>query len=149
VFPLKNPIYSVKYLYFQIYKNINLRLNVSKIMISERKKKRAGKIAFILNGLLFVLNGVVIVGEAKLFFGIIQIIAGLLNFGMLSQKIKPQTRNILDYAIFLINIVIALLIALDYSQQGKAYIQYAWIFISVLYFLALLYKIYLKKPVSS
>lgn len=108
-------------------------------MKSERKK-RLSRFGFILGGILLMMNGVIALGQSQIAFGLIQIILAILNFAMLFNFIKLKSKLKMDDLIFILNSLIALIIAISYIKAGGEYIQYVWILTSIIYIVALLYK---------
>ncbi len=112
------------------------------------RKKRFIRMAFLLNGLLFLLGGLDFFGDDKLFLGMLEIFAGMLNLAML-RKAKPRAvKEFLGYAILLMNVVVALSIAIDYFQMGKSYIQYMWLAAAAMSLIAFFIHFRKKKGVN-
>lgn len=100
--------------------------------MNTKRKNRIIRISFLLNGFLFLMGGVNLMGEQKILFGLIQIIAAILNFGMLTN-IKSETNKYhLSISIFIVNIFVAISIAVNYIQSGTQYIQYVWFLVAFL-----------------
>ena len=116
--------------------------------MENKRKKRFARAAFMLGGLLLLMNGIVLIGESKVVFGIIQVIASFLNFGMLRNFKNLKAKRNLEYGVFIMNIIISLLIARDYIQAGSSYIHYVWIFSAILYTVALVFIIRKKSGVN-
>jgi len=86
------------------------------------------------------MNGVIAISQTKLTFGIIQILVSLLNFGMLFNFKSISTKQYLGDLILIMNSLVALIIAFEYIKTGGKYIQYVWMFTSVLYLVVLVIK---------
>ena len=71
--------------------------NASKIV----RKKRLAIVAFVLNGMLFLLVAWGFINEQKLIFAAIQLLASILNFGMIWNLRKGINNTWLELAIFL------------------------------------------------
>lgn len=108
--------------------------------MDKKRKDKLSRFGFILGGFLLLLNGVVSIGQTKLIFGLVQIFGSILNFGMLSNFKSIRSKQILEAFIFVMNSVISLLIAINYFKAGSTYIQYMWMFSSIMFLLALIYK---------
>lgn len=104
------------------------------------KKRRILRFGFLLGGFLLLMNGVIAISQAKLIFGIIQILVSLLNFGMLFNFKSINSKQKLEDLIFIMNSLIALIIAFEYIRTGGQYIQYVWMFTSILYIVVLVIK---------
>ncbi len=91
------------------------------------RKQRFIKMAFLLNGLLFILEGLDLFGDSKLILGMLEVVAGVFNLLMLRKIKNARAKEFLEYAILLMNIIVALAVANDYFEMGKQYIQYMWL----------------------
>ena len=106
-------------------------------------------IAFVLNGMLFLLGAWGFINDQKLFFAAIQLLASLLNFGMIWNLRKGLNKSWLELTILFMNIIVALTVAIDYIQAGKTYIQYAWFFAAFMSAIAFLIKANNNRKVAS
>lgn len=95
-----------------------------------------------LSGFLFIMAGTNLIQEGKSAFGIIQLIAGLSNLAMLIRFKNLNLRDIIEFFVFAMNIVVAFFTARDYVQQDSNYIHFVWIFITIMYSFLLLRKIW-------
>lgn len=109
-------------------------------MSKKSKKERILRFGFILGGFLLLMNGVVAISQTKLLYGLIQILGSILNFGMLLNLKSVNYKQKLEDLIFVMNSVIALIVAFEYINLGGKYIQYVWIFTSILYIAVLVIK---------
>lgn len=114
--------------------------------MDNQRKKRILKIGFILGGFLLLINGVVLISQTKLVYGAVHLFASILNFGMLLNFKATGLKQKLEDAIFIMNSILSMLIAIDYIQDGSNYIHYAWILSSILFLLALVYKKLKTRP---
>ncbi len=110
------------------------------------RKKRLSKFGFILGAFLFLLSGINAISEGQYVFAAIQILAAILNIGMLFQFNNARKRQIGEMLIFLLNSIIALVIAIQYIQSGTQGIQYVWLVTALLYLVVMLIK---KRKTSS
>lgn len=101
------------------------------------RKERINRLVFTLNGFLFVLGGIAPLIEGKLFLGGIQLAAGLFNLLLLLPFTQIRTRVWLNRVVLLLNIVVAISVALDYISAGKRFIQYVWFLAALGSFIAL------------
>ncbi len=90
------------------------------------RKKRLLLITFAMNGLLFVMGGLDFLDQGKTFFGSIQVVVGLANLLFLALQ-KKRTRKLLDQVALLLNAMVCTVVAIDYFEQGKGLLPYAWI----------------------
>lgn len=116
--------------------------------MNQQRKERITRAVFVLNGFLFLLGGVGLLNDGKIVFGIAQIIASVLNFGMLSKFRKTEYKYLLELLILVVNVIVCVLIAIDYIQMGKMYIQYMWIIAAIISTIALIVKLVKDKPLS-
>ncbi len=100
--------------------------------MDNKRKERLTKIAFFFNGFLFLMGGIGLIGEDKIAFGSIQILAGIINLAMLIRFKNETLKDRLNWLILLMNVIVALSVALDYHWAGKQYIQYAWVLAAVM-----------------
>lgn len=105
-----------------------------------KRKQRINRMVFFLNGFLFLLGGYTFLESGKTTFGLIQLVAGVLN---LLAGFRPNPPRYLLISLFLMNILVAGSVALDYFQSGASYIQYAWLFAALMSTVALI--IFLRK----
>ena len=110
-----------------------------------KKKNKLIKIAFLLNGLLFLVGGIVLINEGKLIFGIIQILASILNITMILKIRNKKTIEILNYLILAMNIIVCISIAVDNILANKSYIQFAWIIAAIVSLVAIIVQIKKRK----
>ena len=105
-------------------------------MAERRRKIRT--FHFMLTAFLFLLSGITFTQDGKTFFGAIQISAGLFNLfaGIKVAKGKAISKNI-NLILGLMNIVVAIIIAVDYFNAGAKYIQYVWILVAMITAVAL------------
>lgn len=102
-----------------------------------KKKKKLTKIVFALNGFLFLMGGVLLISDNKLIFGIIQLVASVLNIGMILKFRDDRTMKKLNYATLAMNVIVCTSIAIDNILVGKMYIQYIWFFAAFMSLVAL------------
>ena len=114
-----------------------------------KNKKKVAKIAFIINGFLFLMNGIVLINENQLLFGLLYLLAVIFNFGMLYNFKNFKVNESFDYVIFVLNIIISIIVAIQYIQAGKSYIQYAWFIAALFSTIALILKIKKRKMVAN
>lgn len=102
-----------------------------------RRKERLSKVVFIINGFVFALGAFSYFSQNKLFFALLQLITALLNiFGVISHK-RQKIKIYISYLILIFNILVALSISYDLFELGKKYIQYAWITVAIVSFVAI------------
>lgn len=114
-----------------------------------KNKKKFAKIAFILNGFLFLMNGVMLIDTSQFAFGSIHLVAAVFNFSMLYNFKNFKINASFDYVIFILNIIISAVVAIQYMQAGKSYIQYPWLIAALLSTFALVLKIKKRKMISN
>lgn len=100
-------------------------------------KNKLNRIVFLLNGFLFLLGGIVLIDETKWTFGVLHFLGSALNLGMIIKFENKKTKEIIEYAVLAVNVVVSLAIAIDYQLAGKAYIQYAWLMAAIMSSVAL------------
>ena len=86
------------------------------------------------------MNGILAISKANLFFGIIQIVGSVLNFGILLNTKSISAKQKTEDLILVMNSMIALIIAFEYFKDGGKYIQYVWMLTSILYIIVLVIK---------
>ncbi len=91
-----------------------------------QKNSKFHRMAFVINGIAFMLGSMVFMEDNKTFFGIVLLLAGLVNLAGLI----PRFRNVTGFWIQIMNIIVAIITAWDYFDSGKKYIQYAWILVA-------------------
>lgn len=87
--------------------------------------------SFIASGIIFIFNGFEVILQAKFILAAIQLLAGIGNLLML-KKHSDRSRHLLNYLLYLLNIGIALAIAMDYINAGKKHLQFAWFFVALI-----------------
>jgi len=117
--------------------------------MKSKNKKKFTRIAFILNGFLFLMNGIVLINDNQLVFGLLHLVAVIFNFGMLYNFKNFKVNESFDYIIFVLNIIICIIVAIQYIEAGKSYIQYAWFIAALFSTIALILKIKKRKIVSN
>lgn len=110
---------------------------------TKSRKEKLKKAIFALNGCLFLLSGITACLDWKIVFGIIQIIAGLINLSFLLKRLTATQKNGLQILVYLMNIIVAITVALDYYNEGTEYIQYVWILTALISVIPLV--IFLRK----
>lgn len=105
-----------------------------------KKKERLEKIVYALNGFLFLLGTITLISDTKLIYGIIQLIAALLNFSMIVKFRNSKTEQKMHYAVLGMNVIVCCSIFIDHIQSGKKYIQYVWLLAAVASLIALFIK---------
>ncbi len=105
--------------------------------MESKKKQRISLFTFILSGVLFTMGGLLLIAESKIWFGLLQLAAGIFNFGAVAFR-KKAIRARLELVVFLFNILVALSVAWDYMLAGKQYLQYAWFMAALLSCIALI-----------
>lgn len=106
-------------------------------------KKRLLLITFAMNGLLFLMGGLDFLDQGKTLFGTIQVVVGVANLLFLALQ-KRRTRKSLDQAALLLNAVVCAVVAIDYFDQEKSLLPYAWVLagiVSLVAFVVLSFKI--------
>ena len=103
------------------------------------QKKRFIRLANLLNGLIFLLGAVALLKESKTVLAIPQLVASVLNFSLLLKIRNDKLALGMSIAVFVLNILVCLTIAVDYFLSGSSYIQYAWILAAVLSLIALIF----------
>ena len=91
-----------------------------------QKNSKFHRMAFVINGIVFMLGSMVFMEDNKPFFGIVLLLAGLVNLAGLI----PRLRNVTGFWVQIMNIIVAIITAWDYFDSGKKYIQYAWILVA-------------------
>jgi len=98
------------------------------------------KIGLILGAIMFFVNGVSDILNDRSIFGIIQLVGAALNSIMLFRLKSITVSQSIEYIIFFVNSIVALIIAYDYIKSGADYIQYVWILTALLYILVIFVK---------
>lgn len=105
--------------------------------MNQARRNRIIRISYLLNALLFFVGGFELLGNDKLGFAIIQFMASSLNlFGFLFT-LNPKTNTSFKQSILVLDILVAMSVAVNYAQEGKQYIQYAWALAAVMNLVAL------------
>ncbi len=105
-------------------------------MENEKKQKRQTRLG-LLNGFIFLLGSFAFFGDYKIILGLITGFAGLLNIATIF-KLKHKYKIILKYAVLILNIIVALMLALDYYMNGTDYLHFVWVFVAVMSFTLLI-----------
>ena len=100
--------------------------------MTPERKKILTKISFAINGLVFLLSGIEVLEDSKITLCMLLFAASLVNFLMIPAFRRNKTTGIIGLAVFVMNIVAAISMAIDYFVSGSRYIQYAWILIALL-----------------
>ena len=100
--------------------------------MKKAKRKRLSKIVGALNGALFLMGAFSLFGEGKIFFGVLQLIASVFNFIGLARFGNLNVNFFFQQAILLMNVIVALSVAIDYVNKGTQYIQYVWMLTALL-----------------
>lgn len=98
--------------------------------INKEKKER---IVLIFNTALFVLGAVDYFDKSTTLF-IVLVVAALSNLSMII--FKGATKSHLNVFVFLLNSMIAFLVARDYYFSGSDYIHFAWLAAGIVYLVA-------------
>ncbi len=110
------------------------------------RKEKLTRAAFLLNGFLFLMGGVDLVQNEKIVFAAIQLIASLLNFGVLAGFKNEKIKKNLNTLILLMNVVVSLSVGIDYHLSGKSFIQYAWYLAALVSIIALVVQLRKSQP---
>lgn len=105
-------------------------------------KQKLERVTYGLNGGLFLLAGSTLLMGQQYWFAVLQLLAAGINFSLLWPRLAMRSKRNLNYAVLLMNVVVAVATAIDYHLTGKQYIQYVWLlaaFFSVVAFI-LIYK---------
>lgn len=76
----------------------------------------------------------------------LQLLAAFLNLSMLVPFKSRPMKGKLELGILVMNILVALSIAIDYILIGKTYIQYAWMLVAIMSCVTLLIKLRRRNP---
>lgn len=111
------------------------------------RKKRLVSITFAINGFLFLMGGLSLIFEDKIIFGMIQLLASMLNILMI-VKIRSEKPIVkLNLGVLVMNVIVCISIALDNMLADTSYIQYAWIVAAMASLVAFFIQIKRKKSV--
>lgn len=105
--------------------------------MSNDRKKRFARLAFGLNGALFLLASFSALQEDKPLLFAVQLIAGVVNLLVLAFSRKPGAVRRLNYLTFIMNFVVALVVAQDYRSGGTDYLHYVWYLVALFSIVAL------------
>ena len=101
-------------------------------------RKKFVQIALALNGFVFLAGGLLDYSSGHVMLGVGQFIIALLNLILLLRKLATNSQNLVNGLIFLLNVAVAIAISIKCIQEGKQYIQYAWMlaaFVSLVAFI--------------
>ena len=76
--------------------------------------------------MLFLMGGLDFLDQGKTLFGAIQVVVGIANLLFLALQ-KKRTRKSLDRIALLLNAIVCAVVAIDYFDQEKTLLPYAWI----------------------
>jgi len=110
--------------------------------IEPKKEKRV----LLLNTLLFFLGAYDAYMQDKLTLFLVLVVTALANFFMM--LFKGEYKSWLNLFVFLLNSMIAFLLARDYYLGGSNYIHFAWLAAGIVYLIATVY-IYRSKTKSA
>ena len=108
----------------------------------DKQRIKFNRLSFVFNGFVFFLGADLFFNASKLPFGIIALAIALLNF-YFALKFNPKKERTINMRVNFINFLAAFAIMTDYFQTAKKYIPYAWLIITIMYFLVSL-RNYLK-----
>ncbi len=106
--------------------------------MNQIRKNRIIRISYLMNALLFFLGGFEFLGNDRLFFAIIQFVASSLNLIGVIVALNPMFGFRFKQSLLVIDIFVAMSVAVYYSDIGKQYIQYAWAVASIMSLVALI-----------
>lgn len=112
------------------------------------KKARILKFTFLLNAFVFGVGGIGLLEEHKPVLAGLQLITGLCNLFMVFRFIKPSIKKRLNYTLLLLNILVTASIAIDSFIMGKKYIQYVWVFATIMSGVAFFIQWQKNRPTS-
>lgn len=104
------------------------------------RKARLQKIAFVLNGSLFLLGAYGMWEQGKWLFASLQLAAGVLNLLMLLAVLRQRYSHTMASLLLLMNVLVAVSVAVDYFLAGKDYIQYVWLLTALISAVVLLLR---------
>lgn len=113
--------------------------------MNSEKKARIIKITFILNAFLFLLGGIDLIELQQPIFGSLHLLAGFSNLLLVITFKNEILKKKLNYLVLIFNIIVATTIAINCFNNGKQYIQYAWILAALLSLLVLLTQLKQQK----
>lgn len=116
--------------------------------MNNKIKNRFLRLAFLLNGLIFLFAGAMLISDNKVVFGILQLLASILNLSMIIHFRNENAKKKIEYAILIANIIVSLSIAIDYILSGKLYIQYMWIMAAVMSAIAVIIQVKREKRLT-
>ena len=106
--------------------------------MDKQRKQRIVRIVSLVTGLIFLMGALDFIDRGRPLFGVLQIVAGLLNLlSALPPEKLPRWQGTLKYGVLGLNVLVAISVAIDYFQAGKQYIQYAWVLIAIISTVAL------------
>ena len=107
------------------------------------KKTKLNKLVFSLNGFLFLMGSITLFDEGKFGFGIVQLIAALINISMILNVKNVKVESNLNYAIMAMNVIVCISVGIDNILSGKTYLQYVWFIAAIMSSIALI--VHIKK----
>ncbi len=111
---------------------LEYQASTSPLGSKQARKRRAVILSSFLNFGIFLTGAFSFITAGKWIFGGIQLITALLN-GYVGLRVKQEKERIplLFFGLCFFNVLTALVIALDYYQEGSDYLHFAWIFVAM------------------
>lgn len=111
-----------------------------------KTKERLSKVVFALNAFLFLLSAIGLGEQGKWLLATIQGLAAALNIILLLRFLSMKSRKLLGQAVFIMNVLVCLSVAIDYQSSGSNYIHFAWYLAALISLLAIFINRKKAKP---
>ena len=106
--------------------------------MDQARKDLLIRVSYLMNALLFFMGGFVLIEDERVLFAIIQFIASSLNLLGFLFALDRRVAFRFKQSVLLVDILVAMSVAVNYAQEGRQYIQYAWAVAAVFTLVALI-----------
>ena len=94
-------------------------------------RDRLNRLSLILNSFIFIISAYLFFSDGKLLYAGIIFFTGL--FYLIALRLMSFSKTVTDLCLYILNMIVALVTALDFFSRGTRYIQYAWLSVTAVY----------------
>lgn len=100
-------------------------------MSPENRQEKLSRVTLIINSFVFIVGAYVFLTDGNFLYAGIIFFTGL--FYLIAHRLMSVSRTVTELSLYILNMIVALITALDFFRRGAHYIQYVWLGISIVY----------------
>ncbi len=112
-----------------------------------KNREIADKLVLGINAAILMIGGYQFLDEGEYIFAVILFLSG--GFVLVAIRYNSIFKDRIETTLFFFNVIVASFTSWDFFRLHKHYIQYAWLFIAIVYLILGLRNVFRKKSIPS